>query len=86
MRNLRLTVNGTIVNIDEASASELQALLSTPSTFQPAFDNHDLHRIATHIVAAGDRILAIKFVRQILNLGLREAKEWVDNRFPPVRT
>ena len=82
--------NGVKITAERMGASEIVALtqpapapVPAPVVNRPrAMDTHDNYRVARCIIDKGDRILAIKFIRAQLDLGLKEAKDWVDNNFP----
>jgi hypothetical protein len=85
MQNVTLDFgNGVKITAERMDSSEILALTQPPTTARRALplDDYTTGRIAGMIVATGERILAIKFVRATLDIGLKEAKQWVDDRFP----
>lgn len=89
--NVSVTLaNGAKLNLPEVSPETLRAVVDPTAAPEPrqhayTFADDELRVMAEALCAAQRRIPAIKLVRMLLNLGLREAKAWVDERFPATR-
>lgn len=91
LHNVTVTMpNGTKFTIPEVHAETLVAVVDPQATARGLYANmpvltfpdEDLCTMARALCEAGRRIPAIKLVRAIYGLGLKEAKAWVDQRFP----
>lgn len=89
--NVQVTMpNGTKVTIPEVHAETLVSVVNPTETARGLYANmpvltfcdEDLCTMVRALTINSRRIPAIKLVRAILGLGLKEAKLWVDQRFP----
>lgn len=89
--NVSVTLaNGAKITLPEVAPETLRAVVDPAAAPEPrqhayTFADDELRLMVEALCAAQRRIPAIKLVRMLLNLGLREAKAWVDERFPSER-
>ena len=96
--NVSVTLaNGAKITLPEVAPETLRAVVDPAAAAAAApdrlysnmpaltFPDDDMRVMVEALCAAHRRIPAIKLVRAIYALGLKEAKAWVDERFPSER-